>query len=761
MKHPPAELIAAAAPGAAVGLALAAVAALLAATLSPAERQTLWVLLEPRLALVFMLWLVLAIAGGTAGRRWWQRHGAAPGRLAEDLQVLLTTPVQRPLDTGHGSRGSQALARAVSELVQQRDTLRQDMAQQVAQASREVEQERNRLAALMAELTQSVVVCNLDGRVLLFNARARLQFRALAASEQSAAKTDARKADAPLVDAPIGGAEAQGLGLGRSIYAVLDRRLVAHALEAVQQRLQRGAAHPSAQFVTATPGGQLLRVQMAPVRAPDAVPGAPLNGFVLMLDNITRDLAEDTTRDQLLYSVTEGHRGALGNLQAAVELLDEPDLDAATRERFHAVIRDEISTMAQRLNAAAEQGLRHIKSRWPLEDMLGADLVAAAASRIEQQLDARVLSTEVDAQLWTRVDSFSLIQALLHLATRLSEEYGVQRLQLRLAVASGQASVQGPSGAAPAQALPQRAQLDLVWAVQAMSTETVSAWEIEPIKTGAETTALSVRDVVDRHGGALWFERDRARQQAFFRFLLPLAGEQAPLEAAALSQHDSRPEFYDFDLFRHAAQGEQSAAWADTPLADLAYTVFDTETTGLEPRAGDEIIQIGATRVVAGKLRRQETFEQLVDPQRSLPAAGVAIHGIQPEQLQGQPTIATVLPAFHAFAQDTVLVAHNAAFDMRFLQLKEASTGVKFEQPVLDTLLLSAVLHPQQTSHRLEAIAERLAVPILGRHTALGDAMVTAEVFVKMLPLLQAQGIHTLGQAVAAAQQTQLARVKY
>ena len=85
MKHPPAELIAAAAPGAAVGLALAAVAALLAATLSPAERQTLWVLLEPRLALVFMLWLVLAIAGGTAGRRWWQRHGERQGKFEADL----------------------------------------------------------------------------------------------------------------------------------------------------------------------------------------------------------------------------------------------------------------------------------------------------------------------------------------------------------------------------------------------------------------------------------------------------------------------------------------------------------------------------------------------------------------------------------------------------------------------------------------------------------------------------------------------------
>jgi DNA polymerase-3 subunit epsilon len=127
----------------------------------------------------------------------------------------------------------------------------------------------------------------------------------------------------------------------------------------------------------------------------------------------------------------------------------------------------------------------------------------------------------------------------------------------------------------------------------------------------------------------------------------------------------------------------------------------------------------------------------------------------------GKPTIAQVLPSFHLFAQDTVLVAHNAAFDMRFLQLKEKTTGVVFDQPVLDTLLLSAVVHPNQASHRLEAIAERFDVTVMGRHTAMGDAMVTAEVFLKLIPLLAEKGIRTLGQAREAAQKTYYARLKY
>ena len=120
-----------------------------------------------------------------------------------------------------------------------------------------------------------------------------------------------------------------------------------------------------------------------------------------------------------------------------------------------------------------------------------------------------------------------------------------------------------------------------------------------------------------------------------------------------------------------------------------------------------------------------------------------------------------MLPAFHRFCEDTVLVAHNAAFDMRFLELKEARTGVRFTHPVLDTLLLSAVVHPSQEDHRLEAIAERLGVRVIGRHTALGDALVTGEIFLKLLPLLADHGVATLREALDASRETYHARLQY
>jgi DNA polymerase III subunit epsilon len=713
------EIGAALAPGLLIATVLVAAGALLAATMDGVERGVLWALIEPRFALLFLLWFAGSMAAG-AGLRWaWLHFGTAPARLAEALQVLLQAGDARELSAS-GSGGSRALAAAVNELLRQRAAWRADVALQVREASRQVEQERSRLAALMAELTQSVVVCNLDGRILLYNGRARLQFRALSQA------------------AVLGGAEL--IGIGRSIYAVFDRNLVAHALESVQQRLQRGVAHPSAQFVTATRSGQLLRVQMAPVREPDADADARLNGFVLMLDNITRDFADESERDRRMHAHTEASRASLGNLQAAVELIDDPGLDVETRTRLQSVVRDEVAAMSRRIGELATYTTETMKTRWPLEDMQGADFVAATLRRIEAQHGCRTAASDVDATLWLKVDSYSLIQALSYLAGRLVEEHQLRLVQMRLQ----------PAGA--------RAQLDLVWIGPGMSTETVMSWETDPIRVGSDISALTVRDVVERHGGAFWFERERVRHESFFRFLLPLAEAGEPLDAGLVVRSQSRPEYYDFDLFQ---AGERAGALADRRLAELSFTVFDTETTGLRPSAGDEIIQIGATRIVAGKLRRQECFEQLVDPRRDIPEASIPIHGIQPAMVAGQPTVEQVLPAFHAFAQDTVLVAHNAAFDMRFLQLKEEASGVRFDQPVLDTLLLSAVLHPNQDSHGLEAIAERLGVPVLGRHTALGDAMVTAEVFLKLLPLLEAQGIQTLAQALEAAQKTYLARLTY
>jgi DNA polymerase-3 subunit epsilon len=331
------------------------------------------------------------------------------------------------------------------------------------------------------------------------------------------------------------------------------------------------------------------------------------------------------------------------------------------------------------------------------------------------------------------------MQGLSYLVARLRDEFGIREIRFALA-AEGQL-----------------AHLDLVWTGAPIGTETSLVWQTDPMSLGGEASPLTLKEIVARHDGEIWYQIHKAAHREFFRIALPVA---RPQESAwnAPAGIESRPEFYDFDLFN---QPGQSSELDQRTLASLSYTVFDTETTGLRPSDGDEIVSIGAVRIVNGRLLDHEVFEQLIDPGRAMSPEASRITGIGSEMLAGQPPIGRVLPAFGRFCEDTVLVAHNAAFDLRFLRLKEEATGVRFTQPVLDTLLLSAVLHPNLDAHKLEAIADRMGVNPIGRHTALGDAIMTAEIFLRMVPLLADKGIRTLGQAREASQKTLLARVEY
>jgi len=684
------------------------------AILAPAIRS--------RAGLVVFVRLIAGVMVASLVRKLWQAYPGEVLRLVEAIKVLAgPNPAYRPVSDAAAEMA--ALAVAVGALADQRDEARRDVEVQIRQSRASMEAERNRLAALVAELPMPVIVCNLDGRILLYNNRARLQARAL------------------VPDASAAGAL---IGLGRSIYGVFDRSLISHSLDTLQHRIEREGSQPLANFITTTRAGQLIRVQMAPVvttteAGEGEAPTRSITGYVLVLENITRALESGAQCDRTVQVLADDTRAARAGIRGSLQAL-RTSTAAEQVQGVADAIQDEVQILTVRLNQSAHEYARTLVSRWPLEEMLGADLVTAVGRRIESRVGIKIKLDDIAEGLWVKVDSYSLTQAFGFLAGKLDESFGVTLLRLRLT------------------RLARHAFIEMRWSGTAVSTETLLNWQIEPMTVGGEDTPLTLRDVTDRHGGQLACGRDSAVQQSFFRLEIPLASSQEEGESDSLVRIESRPEFYDFDLFHRA--GEDHAR-DDTPLADLAYTVFDTETTGLEPSQGDEIIQVGAVRIVNGRLLRHENIDQIIDPQRPLRPEGIPIHGITEEMVRGQPTIATILPQFHAFCEGTVLVAHNAAFDMRFLQMKEATLGIRFTQPVLDTLLLSAVIHPNQESHKLEAIAERLGITIIGRHTALGDAIVTADVFLRMLPLLAEMGIHTLGQARAAAEKTYYARIKY
>lgn len=225
----------------------------------------------------------------------------------------------------------------------------------------------------------------------------------------------------------------------------------------------------------------------------------------------------------------------------------------------------------------------------------------------------------------------------------------------------------------------------------------------------------------------------------------------ALLGAGAHQSRDAsapRPEFRDFDLL---ATAPTAAAQRDRPLWELDFVVFDTETTGLRPSDGDRLVQIGAVHLSAGALVPDRAFDTLVHPGRRIPKRSTRFHGITDEMVAGAPTVAEAVARFHDFAGEATLVAHNAAFDLKFLSLAQEEAGVTFTQPALDTLFLARAIDDhagRKAPHDLDSLIDRYGVDIGERHTALADATATARLFLALIERLGTIGIHTLGQAI-------------
>ena len=169
-------------------------------------------------------------------------------------------------------------------------------------------------------------------------------------------------------------------------------------------------------------------------------------------------------------------------------------------------------------------------------------------------------------------------------------------------------------------------------------------------------------------------------------------------------------------------------------LDEVNFTAFDTETTGLIPVAG-KIVELGAVRFAIDGTEL-ETYEQLVDPEDSIPEDVQRIHGISNEMIHGQPTIERALPDFAEFLgpDSTLLLAHNAAFDIGFIGVELTRLNIPCPaHRIYDTMLLAQSLYPMFPNYKLETLAVEMQIAEKEDHRALSDARLTKEVFLALL----------------------------
>jgi DNA polymerase III epsilon subunit-like protein len=195
------------------------------------------------------------------------------------------------------------------------------------------------------------------------------------------------------------------------------------------------------------------------------------------------------------------------------------------------------------------------------------------------------------------------------------------------------------------------------------------------------------------------------------------------------------------------------ARGADTPieaLLDPGFVAIDLETTGLDPRR-DDIVAVAAIPFVAG--RPGPGYVTLVDPGRPIPSASTRIHGIDDTHVAGAPSLDDVLPRFDAACAGRILVGHDVAFDVAVLARAHRRRRLPIPAGrTLDTHRLAVALHPSwRRRAELEFIATQLAIPVVGRHTAAGDARLAGEILLALLPHFRRRGVTTVG-ALAWAQ---------
>lgn len=455
-------------------------------------------------------------------------------KLAEEINLIASdNPSHRVNIEGMGDFA--CLVEAINLLADRYEKINKIIPRKIQPDSAEIEEEKNILSATISLLPEGVLVCNAEGTIILLNKKAK-NFLAMHNNRDINAGVEPDRFS----------------GLGYHISTLIDKNLIEYALDEINEKLKRGVFYSVSSFVIKGQGSQILRADVRPI----------LNllgqftGFIFILKDITEQRKADNRVDALLQSLTKSARSPLASIRAAIEaMLEYPKMDPVQLQQFKEIIHKESITISNILNKIASDYSSLIKNKRSLVPISGANLIETIRRRAKERLGILVNVEKPLKNIWIRVDSYSIIIAILFVLNQCKHESSRSEFTCSLEKDKKYLNI------------------DFSWQGNPVSTDTLRKWQEQFIVISEEKSPLTLNEVLEHHQAAMWsYASTSTPNQSSVRLFLPAEESFAHDDIKPTTiMPESHLELYNLELLYQPGQNPELD---DRLLTELRYTVL-------------------------------------------------------------------------------------------------------------------------------------------------------------------------------------------
>lgn len=527
------------------------------------EKQQIQQIFSSRLLLLLSLTTVGLMIPVVFFSRFYHRHLRVLNRLSQQLNSALKTDIQSLDINEELPPEEQALIRSAHALVSAVHASCDSINQELSLSSSTRLREKTRLTALLNQLSQGVLVCNIEGHILLANGRARSM---LDQTQGSSALSD-------------------------SLFSLLDAELVAHALTIVRERLESGIQTPSTTLSAISRSGKLVRLQLAAAVNHNTEGADQVEGFVVILEDIEEQHTQSHQRDKLLQGLTRETRNLLTRLRTGLDSLQR-DRSASAHQRtlLTALSRDTVRH-CDHLERLSFQRADQLAHTWPLETILSTDLISTIQQQLQRVHQLQLpFHVSTSGAFWLEADSFSLAQGVANCISALRVDWGLDDIRLSTDIDPKHPLLL----------------IHISWLSGELRQEDFRALATSTQQSVA-VGGRALVELIERHGGRAWLEERREGQQLCVA--LPLC-ESPPGADISLPGCE-----FDFS----AAADSTAQFTDDTPLRQQYVSVvavgFGPNSTADMSRGNNTLVALllagGKPQALAQKQLHQATLTRL------------------------------------------------------------------------------------------------------------------------------------------------------